>query len=80
MLRQYLGESHGCWLFHTVKRPDAPELFDALCAQGVLVRLTDEQDALRFGLPKESEHNWQRLAHALQAIQQQSKTTEANHV
>lgn len=35
-----------------------------LCQQGILTRLTDEKDALRFGLPKE-EHDWQRLEQTL---------------
>ena len=39
-----------------------------LCQQGILVRLCDEQDALRFGLPGD-EQAWRRLTQALQALE-----------
>ena len=41
----------GTWLFKTLYVPNAPVLYKQLCKLGVYVRLTDEQDALRFGIP-----------------------------
>lgn len=38
-----------------------------LCQQGILIRLTDEKDALRFGLPKE-EADWNKLEAALNIL------------
>ncbi|MCG7499322.1 threonine-phosphate decarboxylase CobD [Vibrio sp. Of7-15] len=45
----------GTSLFKTVLLPNAPELFKQLCQQGVYVRLCDEQNALRFGIPTDAE-------------------------
>lgn len=44
---------HGTLLFKTVHTPNAPAIFDALCQQGIYVRLCDEKDALRFGIANE---------------------------
>jgi cobalamin biosynthetic protein CobC len=44
---------HGTSLFKTVHTPQAPAIFEALCQQGIYVRLCDENDALRFGIPHE---------------------------
>ncbi|EDQ01665.1 threonine-phosphate decarboxylase CobD [Shewanella benthica] len=41
----------GTLLFQTVYVENAIARYEELCRQGVLVRLTDEQDGLRFGLP-----------------------------
>lgn len=43
----------GTTLFKTVKLNNAQQLFDQLCRQGVYVRLCDEKNALRFGVPTE---------------------------
>lgn len=43
----------GTTLFKTIKIDNAPERFEQLCQLGIYVRLCDEQDALRFGIPDE---------------------------
>lgn len=43
----------GTLLFKTVRTFHAPAIFEALCRQGIYVRLCDEKDALRFGIPDE---------------------------
>jgi len=53
-------------LFITVFLENAPELYDKLCQQAVYVRLTDEQDALRFGIANEAQLI--TLQHQLAAI------------
>lgn len=45
----------GTSLFKTVLLPNAPDLFEQLCQQGIYVRLCDEQNALRFGIPTDAE-------------------------
>lgn len=44
---------YGTLLFKTVPIDTAPALFSALCQLGIYVRLCDEQNALRFGVPHE---------------------------
>ncbi|GHF77835.1 threonine-phosphate decarboxylase CobD [Thalassotalea marina] len=41
----------GCSLFITCYCDHAAERYQTLCQHGIYVRLTDEQDALRFGIP-----------------------------
>jgi cobalamin biosynthetic protein CobC len=41
----------GCGLFKTLVHPHAAELYQSFCRQGLYVRLCDEKDALRFGIP-----------------------------
>jgi len=41
-------------LFITVFLDDAPAVYEQLCEQAVYVRLTDENDALRFGIADQS--------------------------
>jgi cobalamin biosynthetic protein CobC len=41
----------GTLLFQTISLVNAPQVFDLLCKQGIYVRLCDEQNALRFGIP-----------------------------
>jgi len=54
-------------LFHLVRSPDAPRIFEKLGRSGILVRRFDEQpEWLRFGLPGKEEE-WQRLEAALRA-------------
>ncbi|MEZ9822409.1 threonine-phosphate decarboxylase CobD [Shewanella sp. 10N.286.45.A1] len=58
------GVVTGTTLFQTVYLPSAALWHDHLCRHGILTRLTDEQDALRFGLP-EHESQWQKLTEVL---------------
>ncbi|MEH6709816.1 MAG: threonine-phosphate decarboxylase CobD [Paraglaciecola polaris] len=53
----------GTTLFKTLLTAHAPALFDALCKQGIYVRLCDEGNALRFGIP--DEQGIERLRKAL---------------
>jgi len=53
-------------LFITVFLINAPAIYEQLCQQAVYVRLTDENNALRFGLTVEA--NIQRLNNALATI------------
>lgn len=58
------GRLCGTGLFQTLYHPRAAMWHRQLCREGILVRLTDEGDGLRFGLPLD-ESQWQRLAQAL---------------
>ncbi|WP_413693903.1 threonine-phosphate decarboxylase [Psychromonas sp. KJ10-2] len=53
-------------LFITVFLNDASDIYEKLCSQAVYVRLTDEQNALRFGLTESS--NLPRLEKALSSL------------
>lgn len=64
LTRVFTHPVRGTYLFKTVLTPHAPALFDALCQQGIYVRLCDEKNALRFGIPLEQ--GLRRLASALQ--------------
>jgi len=58
LLQQHFNRSiSGTALFKTVKLEQAPELFDRLCQRGIYVRLCDENDALRFGIPTKQQLN-----------------------
>lgn len=59
----------GTDLFTTVYTDDAIHLHDQLCRLNILVRLCDEKNALRFGLP-EDEFQWQKLESALLELKQ----------
>lgn len=61
----------GTGLFQTLTLTQAATWHHLLCQQGIFTRLTDERDALRFGLPA-NEQQWQRLTQALQATAQQA--------
>jgi len=52
----------GTLLFQTVSLINAPIIFDLLCKKGIYVRLCDEQNALRFGIPLDDELLKLRLA------------------
>lgn len=59
----------GCGLFQTVKYKDdidLSETYHQLCLLGVYVRLTDERNALRFGIPMLTE--FERLDSALAEV------------
>lgn len=61
----------GCSLFKTIMCEDAKIKYQQLAKQAVLVRLLDNQQGLRFGLPKS--HQWLTLEKALSLIEM-SKT------
>ena len=48
-------EPAGTSLFQTVYLKNAPAVFEQLCQQGIYVRLCDERNALRFGIPSVEE-------------------------
>jgi len=71
LLGQYFSAPpRGHWLYYSVTVSNAKALHYALAQQGVLCRLCDEEDALRFGLVKH-EREWQRLEQALKNVQEQ---------
>jgi cobalamin biosynthetic protein CobC len=45
----------GCGLFKTLVHPHATELYQKFCHQGLYVRLCDENNALRFGVPAQEQ-------------------------
>lgn len=59
-------ESQGTLLFQTVYLKQAKAVYRKLCGQAVYVRLTDNQLALRFGIPLEQD--FVRLERALLAL------------
>lgn len=65
--RHFAQRIVGTPLFCTVLTPHAADIHEALARRGVLVRLLDRQDGLRFGLPPD-EAGWERLEAALAAI------------
>ncbi|MBL1417744.1 MAG: threonine-phosphate decarboxylase [Moritella sp.] len=56
----------GSALFKTIRLDNAPEVYILLCQQGVYVRLCDEQNALRFGIP--DQNGLVKLAKVLQQL------------
>ena len=68
VLRHYFTATpRGASLFKTVYLANAQSIYQQLCQQGVYVRLTDELDALRFGIP--SAEQLKKLTRALETIQ-----------
>lgn len=64
--RKLVTQINGTHLFLTVgfhQQHIAKEIYVRLCQQGVYVRLTDEQDSLRFGITTQS--NFTRLKNAI---------------
>lgn len=51
LVEHYKVQPKGTYLFKTVYLANAEQAYQQLCKQGVYVRLTDEHDALRFGIP-----------------------------
>ena len=49
-------EIRGCGLFKTLIHPQATELYEKFCHQGLYVRLCDENNALRFGIPDQEQY------------------------
>lgn len=64
LTRHALAPRGSCALFQYVRIDSARSRYEALAAQGVLVRRFREPEALRLGLPR-SEADWQRLDRAL---------------
>jgi len=56
----------GTLLFQTVQLPNAAAVFEQLCQQGIYVRLCDEKNALRFGIP--TNEQLPRLTESLELI------------
>lgn len=75
LLLQLPGRVVGTGLFQTVYLPDAPIWHKGLCQRQIFTRLTDEQDALRFGLPVD-ERQWLLLANALTCLMVQEQAHE----
>lgn len=68
LLGQHFGRRIvGTPLFGTVLTPQAAAIHERLAHEGILVRLLDRQDGLRFGLPPE-EADWSRLAGAIERV------------
>lgn len=67
LLSTFFQEIEGQTLFHTVKCAEAEKRHTQLAKRGILVRLCDEGDALRFGLPRE-QSQWLRLEDTLRDI------------
>lgn len=61
---QGLTPTGGCALFQYCRLPQAAELHGFLAARGILTRLFEAPQSLRFGLPPD-EAGWQRLQQAL---------------
>jgi len=61
------GHIVGTALFQCVHLSRAPVWHERLCQHGILTRLTDERNALRFGLPAD-ELQWCRLSEVLQWV------------
>ena len=63
-------QPEGCELFQTLWLAGAEKIYHQLAEQGILVRLLNEyqRPGLRFGLPENTEENWQRLDAALSGI------------
>ncbi len=51
LLQYFNGPITGTHLFKTLYMADATQYFTQLCQQGIYVRLCDEKNALRFGIP-----------------------------
>ncbi|MFM2482315.1 threonine-phosphate decarboxylase CobD [Celerinatantimonas sp. YJH-8] len=67
LLSRYFSGVVNCHLFCRVPLKAATDYFEQFCQDGILPRLTDERDALRFGLPQ-SETHWQRLQASCQRL------------
>ncbi|MEX6502596.1 threonine-phosphate decarboxylase CobD [Pseudomonas zhanjiangensis] len=68
---QGLTPTGGCALFQWLADARAAVLHEFLAAQGILTRLFQQPQSLRFGLPPD-ESGWARLERALQAFKEHS--------
>ena len=59
-------QPEGCDLFQTLMLPQASDVYKQLAQQGVLVRLLDNEQGLRFGLPLPSQ--WPKLEQVLSGM------------
>lgn len=64
--RTFHAPSQGCRLFQTVNLVGASNIYQQLCRQAIYVRLTDDEKALRFGVPQSSD--FARLEAALSQL------------
>lgn len=55
LFEHYNVRPQSTYLFQTVYLSNASQAYEQLCQHGVYVRLTDELDALRFGIPTEAQ-------------------------
>ncbi|GIU16968.1 MULTISPECIES: threonine-phosphate decarboxylase CobD [unclassified Shewanella] len=81
LLSELPGRVVGTGLFQTVYMHAARQWFQLLCHNKVLVRLTDEQDAIRVGLPAD-EAEWTKLTLVLAQVlreEAQERTQTVNH-
>jgi cobalamin biosynthetic protein CobC len=67
LLSRYgLKPDGGCALFQWVLTPRAVSIYQSLARRGILIRLYNQPNSLRFGLPGR-EIDWRRLQEALEA-------------
>lgn len=69
------GRIAGTGLFQTLYLHNAKQIHEKLCQHAIFVRLTDEKDALRFGLPK-NDVQWNKLEQGLRQVFNQQRTTD----
>ncbi|MDN3683117.1 pyridoxal phosphate-dependent class II aminotransferase [Vibrio tapetis subsp. quintayensis] len=69
LANHFSQQPNGHSLFYTVKLDNAEDVHIALAEQGILSRLCDEKDAVRFGLPK-TEQEWLSFEQALNRIKE----------
>ncbi|WP_108946618.1 threonine-phosphate decarboxylase CobD [Shewanella halifaxensis] len=79
LLQVLPGKSVGTGLFQTIYLAEAPHWHKRLCQHYVFTRLTDEQDALRFGLPAD-ESQWQKLTEVLSAVTEQANLSATEQI
>jgi len=56
----------GCYLFKTIKHQQAEELYKLFAENGILVRLLDNKQGIRFGLPKHDQ--WQIVSNIFEKV------------
>jgi len=56
----------GCCLFKTIKHSNAEQLYTLFAANGILVRLLDNKQGVRFGLPKSDQ--WGRVNNVFKKV------------
>jgi len=60
LISTYSGcQPTGCYLFKTISHSDAEQLYALFASNGILVRLLDNKQGVRFGLPKKDQ--WQTV-------------------
>ncbi|MEH6628832.1 MAG: threonine-phosphate decarboxylase CobD [Motiliproteus sp.] len=66
--------SQGTLLFQSVTTAQANHYYETLARQGILVRVFEQHQLLRFGLPG-PEADWKRLQQGLESLTQRNQTT-----